>query len=185
MENKIVIGGGCFWCIEAVFQRVEGVISANSGYIDGHIKNPTYREVCTGTTGHNEVVELVYDASKVTLEELLEIFWSVHNPTTLNQQGADKGTQYRSGIYYYNDEDLETIQESINNVAAQLWEDPIVTEVKKATKFYIAEKYHQDYYNRNDYAGYCQIVINPKLGKLRAKFAHKIKEEYSENERKF
>ena len=185
MEKKIVIGGGCFWCIEAVFQRVHGVISAKSGYMDGKIKNPTYREVCSGATGHNEVVEITYNQDVISLEEILEIFWSVHNPTTLNQQGADKGTQYRSGIYYYNSDERDIIQLSIENVASKLWDDPIVTEVKEASEFYLAEAYHQDYYNRNDYAGYCQIVINPKLAKLRESFSHNIKKEYSEGERKF
>lgn len=185
MEKKIIMGGGCFWCIEAVFQRVEGVSSVRSGYIDGHIKNPSYREVCSGTTGHNEVLEVNYDPTIISLEELLDIFWSVHNPTTLNQQGADKGTQYRSGIYFYDENERLVIEDSIKNVAAKIWDDPVVTEVKEAKEFYPAEKYHQDYYNRNDYTGYCQVVINPKLAKLREKFSHKIKKEYSENERKF
>lgn len=185
MEKKIILGGGCFWCIEAVFQRVEGVSHVLSGYIDGHVKNPTYREVCSGTTGHNEVLEINYDSSITSLEEILDIFWSVHNPTTLNQQGADKGTQYRSGVYFYEKDERSVIESSINNVAAKIWDDPIVTEVKEAKEFYPAEQYHQNYYNRNDYTGYCQVVINPKLAKLREKFSHKIKTEYSENERKF
>ena len=185
MEKIITFGGGCFWCIEAVFQRLEGVLLAESGYINGHVKNPTYKEVCSGTTGHNEVVQVTYDSEKISLEELLEVFWTIHNPTTLNQQGADRGTQYRSGIYFQEAIEESIIQESLKNVGQALWEDPIVTEVQKAEVFYPAEQYHKDYYNRNDYAGYCQVVINPKLGKLRQKFSHKIKAEYSEGERKF
>jgi peptide-methionine (S)-S-oxide reductase len=185
MKKIITVGGGCFWCIEAVFQRVDGISSAISGYIDGHIQNPTYRDVCTGTTGHNEVVQLTYDDTIIKLSEILEIFWSIHNPTTLNQQGADKGTQYRSGIYYTDDDELSIIEKSISEIGQPLWDNPIVTEVKKATEFYAAEKYHHDYYNRNDYTGYCQVVINPKLAKFRQKFSHKIKKEYSETERKF
>lgn len=185
MEKIITLGGGCFWCIEAVFQRVEGVSNVQSGYINGKLKNPTYKDVCTGTTGHNEVIQITYDSSVTTLSELLEIFWAVHNPTTLNQQGADKGTQYRSGIYFEDAVDEETIRESLLNVGQPLWDMPIVTEVEKAEVFYPAEQYHKDYYNRNDYTGYCQVVINPKLSKLRQKFSHKIKAEYSEDERKF
>ncbi len=185
MEKRIILGGGCFWCIEAVFQRLKGVQSATSGYIDGHVQHPTYREVCTGTTGHNEVVAIQYDSSLISLDQLLEVFWSVHDPTTLNRQGADKGTQYRSGIYFDSEEDQGIIQQSIIDVAAKLWDNPIVTEVKPASTFYPAEQYHHNYYNRNDYAGYCQIVINPKLAKLRTGFSNLIKKEYSEGERKF
>ena len=177
--KKATFGAGCFWCIEAVFQELKGVHEVKSGYTGGHIKNPAYREVCTGTTGHNEVVDIHYDNDEISLNDLLEVFWSVHNPTTLNRQGADKGTQYRSGVYFHDAEDETVIQTSIASVAAKLWDDPIVTEVKPATDFYPAEAYHNDYYDRNYYAGYCQIVINPKLKKLKEKFSHKVKAEYN------
>lgn len=176
MMRKITFGGGCFWCTEAVFDIIQGVNKVTPGYMDGHVKNPTYREVCTGSTGHNEVVQLEYDDEFIKLEELLEIFWTAHNPTTLNQQGADRGTQYRSGVYYEKEEEREIIEQSINEVASQLWENPIVTEVKTATEFYPAEQYHNDYYKRNSYVGYCQVVINPKLSKVREKFKNRIKE---------
>ena len=180
MDKDIILGGGCFWCIEAVFQRVIGVHSVTSGYTDGHVENPTYKDICSGASGHNEVIKVVYDDTIISLQELLEIFWAVHNPTTLNRQGADKGTQYRSGIYCNTDQDLEIATKSKDEVATKLWDDPIVTEIKASTKFYPAEKYHHDYYNRNSYTGYCQVVINPKLSTLRKSFSSKIKAEYSE-----
>ncbi|MDA9773666.1 peptide-methionine (S)-S-oxide reductase MsrA [Saprospiraceae bacterium] len=174
MNKTITLGGGCFWCTEAVYDMIEGVISVTSGYIDGHVDNPTYREVCTGTTGHNEVIQVVFNDEVISLRDIIDIFWTAHDPTTLNQQGADRGTQYRSGIYFQNDED-EAIILASKEAGQKLWSDPIVTEVKKATVFYPAEKYHHDYYERNSHAGYCRVVINPKLAKVRAAFAHKIK----------
>lgn len=176
MEKKISFGGGCFWCTEAVFDLIKGVKKVTPGYMDGHIKNPSYREVCSGTTGHNEVIQVVYDDQVISLDELLEIFWTSHDPTTLNRQGADKGTQYRSGIYYENESEEEIINNSIEQVASKLWDDPIVTEVKPASEFYPAEQYHQDYYKRNSYVGYCQVVINPKINKVRQKFSNRLKE---------
>ena len=180
MKKIITLGGGCFWCTEAVFQRLKGVSKVTPGYMDGHIDNPTYRQVCSGTTGHNEVIQIEYDNSIISLEEILEVFWATHNPTTLNQQGADKGTQYRSGVYFNEEHEKEIIEKSISEVGQPLWDNPIVTEVKEASRFYTAEKYHIDYYNKNSYVGYCQVVINPKLNKLKSKFQSKLKEEYSE-----
>jgi len=175
MKKLITLGGGCFWCTEAVYDMIDGVLSVTPGYMDGYVENPTYREVCTGTTGHNEVIQIEYDDTKVSLRDIVDIFWTAHNPTTLNRQGADKGTQYRSGIYYNNDEELAIIEASKSELASTLWDDPIVTEFKQASTFYPAEQYHHDYYSRNSNAGYCQIVINPKLAKVRTRFADKLK----------
>ncbi len=175
MKKTITLGGGCFWCTEAVYDMIEGIHSVTPGYMDGHVENPTYRDVCSGTSGHNEVIQIIYDNEVISLSEILEIFWTAHDPTTLNRQGADKGTQYRSGIYYKEEQELPIIEQSIKEVGQALWEDPIVTEAKPATSFYEAEVYHQDYYKRNSYVGYCQVVINPKLNKVRQKFSNRIK----------
>ncbi len=175
MKKTITLGGGCFWCTEAVYDMIEGIHSVIPGYMDGHVENPTYRDVCSGTSGHNEVIQIIYDNEVISLSEILEIFWTAHDPTTLNRQGADKGTQYRSGIYYEEEQELPIIEQSIKEVGQVLWEDPIVTEAKPATSFYEAEVYHQDYYKRNSYVGYCQVVINPKLNKVRQKFSNRIK----------
>jgi peptide-methionine (S)-S-oxide reductase len=175
MKKTITLGGGCFWCTEAVYDMIEGIHSVTPGYMDGHVENPTYRDVCSGTSGHNEVIQIIYDNEVISLSEILEIFWTAHDPTTLNRQGADKGTQYRSGIYYEEEQELPIIEQSIKEVGQVLWEDPIVTEAKPATSFYEAEVYHQDYYKRNSYVGYCQVVINPKLNKVRQKFSNRIK----------
>ncbi len=175
MNKTVTLGGGCFWCTEAVYAMIKGVISVTPGYMDGQVENPSYREVCTGTTGHNEVIQIVFDSDQIQLKDIIDIFWTAHDPTTLNRQGADKGTQYRSGIYYHEDGDLEAIMESKEQVGDPLWDQSIVTEIKKATTFYPAEQYHHDYYARNSFAGYCQIVINPKLAKVRKQFADKLK----------
>ena len=165
-DEVITLGAGCFWCTEAVFQQQPGVISVTSGYMGGHVKNPTYEEVCTGTTGHAEVTQIVYDPKKTGLEKILAVFWLAHDPTTLNRQGADSGTQYRSAIFYNTDAQRE-IAEKSKREAAKESADPIVTEIAKAGDFYPAENYHQDYYrlnkNRNPY---CRMVISPKLKKL-------------------
>ncbi|MEM9400286.1 MAG: peptide-methionine (S)-S-oxide reductase MsrA [Verrucomicrobiota bacterium] len=166
--EKIILGGGCFWCVEAVFQRVEGVKAAVSGYMGGKVDNPTYREICNGTTGHAEVVEIEFDPSIVSLEDLLDLFWRAHDPTTLNRQGADVGTQYRSVIFYHDDEQNKVAEESKASAQAN-FDDPIVTQISAATKFYKAEDYHQDYYDQNKNAGYCRVVIAPKLNKLKLK----------------
>lgn len=173
--KKIVLGGGCFWCIEAVFRQLKGIVNIQSGYINGHLKNPSYKEVCTGTTGHNEVVSIEYDSEIIQLQDLLLVFWTAHNPTTLNQQGADKGTQYRSGIYYYDSEDLAIIQDSVQHVATKIWTNPIVTEIEQAETFYPCEAYHDDYFALNSSANYCQIVIAPKVQKVKQSFQHLLK----------
>lgn len=172
--EKILLGGGCFWCIEAAYRRVNGVVSAVSGYAGGENPNPTYKQICTGSTGHAEVVEVTFDSSVISCEEILEIFFAIHNPTTLNAQGADVGTQYRSVIFYYSDEQKECAKK----VAAEVkdsFRDPIVTELSAAPEFYPAEDYHQNYYDLNPSQGYCQVVIAPKIEKLESKFAQKLK----------
>jgi peptide-methionine (S)-S-oxide reductase len=172
------LGGGCFWCTEAVFARVKGVSEVTSGYTGGHVENPTYDDICSGTTGHAEVIRIVYDPSKVTYTELLEIFFATHDPTTLNRQGADVGTQYRSEIFYHDEEQLKTamkVREAL--VEAGVFDRPIVTMINAATTFYPAEAYHQDYYANNAGAGYCVMVIRPKLAKLEKLFREKLKEE--------
>lgn len=174
--EKITLAGGCFWCTEAVFQDLIGVESVVSGYIDGKTQNPTYREICTGLTGHTEGIEVTFDPNLIALEELLEIFWTTHDPTTLNKQGNDVGTQYRSGIYTHSAEQQKIAEKSKAELATDIWDGPIVTEIKPATAFYIAEKYHQNYYKRNSYVGYCRVVVSPKVAKVRQKFSHKLKQ---------
>jgi peptide-methionine (S)-S-oxide reductase len=162
----ITLGAGCFWCTEAVFQQIAGVTSVKPGYMGGKTKNPTYDDICTGTTGHAEVAQLSFDPQKVTLERILEIFWQAHDPTQLNRQGADVGTQYRSAIFYENDTQKQ-IAEKSKAAAQKEFTKPIVTEITKAATFYVAENYHHDYYRRNkDKNPYCQVVIAPKLKKL-------------------
>ena len=169
-------GSGCFWCTEAVFQQVDGVTKVESGYSGGKVKNPTYREVCSGQTGHAEVIQLTYDTSKVSFEELLEIFWGTHDPTTLNRQGADEGTQYRSVIFYHTPQQKQLSEEYKKKLdASGAFNDPIVTEITAFTNFYKAEDYHQNYYNLNGSAPYCSIVIRPKLDKFKKVFADKLK----------
>lgn len=172
--EKALLGGGCFWCIEAVYNRVRGVESAISGYAGGARKNPNYEQVCTGATGHAEVVEITYNPDMISYSELLEIFWAIHDPTTLNAQGADKGTQYRSVIYYMNEEQRETAQSSIRQ-EQENWSDPIVTELSPAPEFYPAESYHQNYFNEHPTQGYCYVVIAPKVEKFTKKFGEKVK----------
>lgn len=173
--EKATFAGGCFWCTEAVFQDIIGVESVVSGYIDGHVKNPGYREVCSGTTGHTEAIEITFDPVKISFEELLEIFWTTHDPTTLNRQGNDVGTQYRSGIYTHSESQMKIAIKSKAEVATEIWDEAIVTEIKEASVFHPAEPYHQNYYKRNSHVGYCSVVIGPKLAKARKRFAHKIK----------
>lgn len=172
--EKALLGGGCFWCIEAVYNRVIGVHSAISGYAGGARKNPSYEQVCTGATGHAEVVEITYDPAIISYGEILEIFWAIHDPTTLNAQGADRGTQYRSVIYYYDDNQKEKALASIAQ-AQHGWSDPIVTELSPAPEFYPAEDYHQNYYSNHPTQGYCYVVIAPKIEKFMKKFADKVK----------
>ncbi|MGY4383791.1 peptide-methionine (S)-S-oxide reductase [Pedobacter sp. UYP24] len=169
-------GNGCFWCSEAVFQRLKGVVSVRSGYEGGDVVKPSYEDVCTGTTGHAEVIELSYDPAKITYDELLEVFWKTHDPTTLNRQGADVGTQYRSVIFYHNDEQkllAEKYKKELNTTNA--FGKPVVTAIEKAVPFYVAENYHQDYYKLNGTQPYCRAVILPKMQKLEKIFKDKLK----------
>lgn len=174
--DTITLGAGCFWCVEAVFAELRGVLSVTSGYMGGHVKNPSYREVCTGTTGHAEVARIVFDPSVLTMDEILEVFWQTHDPTTLNRQGADVGTQYRSAIFWHT-EDQRRIAEDYKKKldASGAFSAPIVTEITPASTFYEAENYHQDYYALNGSQGYCQMVIRPKLEKFRKVFADRLK----------
>jgi len=175
--EKATLAGGCFWCLEAAFQQLDGVVDVVSGYTGGHVPNPTYEQVCTGTTGHVEAVQITFDPRVISFEELLEVFWTIHDPTTLNRQGADVGTQYRSAIFYHNEDQRKIALRSIREVAEPLWKKKIVTEVAPLDTFYRAEDYHQEYYFNNKQAPYCRIVIDPKLEKLRKKFEHKLKKE--------
>lgn len=171
-----VFAGGCFWCTEAVFQRLEGVHEVIPGYTGGTIKNPAYREITTGRTGHAEAVKITYDEDVISYLELLEIFFATHDPTTLNRQGADRGTQYRSAVFYVDTKQSKVARDMITNLTtAGVFENPIVTEVTELSVFYNAEADHQNYYNQNSKQGYCQFVINPKLSKLQAAFKDKLK----------
>ncbi len=171
------LAAGCFWCIEAIFQQLDGVISVSSGYTAGQVKNPSYKEVCTGLTGHAEAARIIYDPAKLSFDELLEVFWKTHDPTTLNRQGADVGTQYRSGIYYINDEQKATAEKYKKELdASGAFEKPIVTEIVPFDgAFYVAEDYHQNYYNQNGEQGYCRMVIQPKVEKFKKVFPDKLK----------
>ncbi len=175
--DTITLGGGCFWCVEAVYGMLDGVISAVSGYSGGTVKNPAYREVCNGTTGHAEVVEITFDKTKTSLEEILKVFFTVHDPTTLNRQGADVGTQYRSAIFYRNDEQKRIADDIIAALTKEhVYDSPIVTEVTPFKAFYKAEDYHQDYYNNNkDSNPYCSLVITPKIEKFEKVFGDRIR----------
>lgn len=176
MENLQIatFGGGCFWCIEAIIQRLKGVEKIASGFADGQIKNPAYREVCTGRTGHAEVVQVTFDADVISYHDLITIFMTSHDPTTLNAQGADKGTQYRSTVLYHDEMQREIATQVFTEVQA-VYNSPIVTDLKPFTVFYNAEEQHQNYYNDNQEAGYCRAVIDPKIAKLRNKYADKLK----------
>ncbi|WP_422362454.1 peptide-methionine (S)-S-oxide reductase MsrA [Reichenbachiella sp.] len=169
-------GNGCFWCTEAIFQELKGVSKAVSGYMGGEVKDPTYKEVCSGTTGHAEVLQITYDPAVITFDELLEVFWKTHNPTTLNRQGNDVGTQYRSAVFYHNEEQKKLATEyktQLNDSGA--WSDPIVTEITAADTFYPAEDYHQEYFSLNGSQPYCNFVIRPKVEKFKKVFKDKLK----------
>jgi len=169
-------GSGCFWCTEAIFERLNGVVKVESGYSGGKVENPTYEEVCTGTTGHAEVTQITYDPSIISFDELLEVFWKTHDPTTLNRQGNDVGTQYRSVIFYHNEEQKELAENyKVELDKSGVWDNPIVTEISPFTNFYLAEKYHQEYYNNNPNQGYCTFVITPKVEKFEKVFKDKLK----------
>lgn len=172
-------GTGCFWCTEAIFQRVKGVVRVESGYSGGHVDNPTYKQVTTGTTGHAEVLRIEFDPSIVTFETLLEVFWHTHDPTTLNRQGADVGPQYRSAIFFHNEtQKIKALASRHNTEQAKLWKDPIVTEISPLINYYAAEDYHQNYFNNNPNAGYCNYVIAPKVKKFKEQFPDLLSESY-------
>lgn len=174
--EKATFGAGCFWCTEAVFQRLEGVIAVAPGFSGGHVKNPAYREVVTGRTGHAEVAQLTFDPAVISFEELLEVFWKTHDPTTLNRQGNDVGTQYRSAIFYHNEEQKKAAEQTKAAIEQEgVWADLIVTEIVPFEHFYPAEDYHSNYFNLNQEQPYCSFVIKPKVEKLEKVFAHKLK----------
>ncbi|SDR83521.1 peptide-methionine (S)-S-oxide reductase MsrA [Gramella sp. MAR_2010_147] len=174
--KKATLAGGCFWCTEAVFQRLNGVEKVVSGFTGGAIKNPAYREIITGRTGHAEAIEVEFDPEKISFEELLLVFFATHDPTTLNKQQNDVGTQYRSGIFYHDDDQKLKAEEVINLLGAEkMFKDPIVTEVSEASAFYIAEEEHQDFYNQHRQQPYCQFIIDPKITKLKKLFSDKLK----------
>jgi len=174
--EQISFGAGCFWCVEAIFDQLKGVSTVESGYMGGDSNNPSYKEICTGQTGHAEVCLITYDPSVIAFDELLEVFWQVHDPTTLNRQGNDVGTQYRSAIFYYTEKQKETANlylNKINEIGA--WDNPIVTEITEKSVFYKAENYHQDYYNNNKENPYCSMVVRPKQEKFKKLFKDKLK----------
>ncbi|MEX2595386.1 MAG: peptide-methionine (S)-S-oxide reductase MsrA [Salibacteraceae bacterium] len=176
--DTATLGAGCFWCVEAVFQELKGVKSVTSGYTGGDVKNPSYREVCDGKTGHAEVARIIYDPETISFEEILEVFWKTHDPTTLNRQGNDVGTQYRSSIFYHNKEQKEKAEfylDKLNESGA--YEDPVVTTIEALGEFYPAEDYHQNYFKNNSSQPYCTFVIQPKLDKFRKAFSEKLKEQ--------
>ncbi|HEX2092526.1 MAG TPA: peptide-methionine (S)-S-oxide reductase MsrA [Longimicrobiaceae bacterium] len=170
------LGGGCFWCLEAVFDDLRGVEDVVSGYSGGAVPGPTYEQVCSGTTGHAEVVQVVFDPEVVSFREILQVFFTIHDPTTLNRQGGDVGTQYRSAVFYHSPEQMETAEQVIRELDAEgVWDDPIVTQVVPFTAFYPAEEYHQEYFRRNSYQPYCRVVIAPKVAKFRKEYLERLK----------
>ena len=172
------LAGGCFWCLEAVYDEIKGVQGVESGYAGGQMDNPSYREVCNGNTGHAEVVQVHFDPNVVSYRDLLNVFFAIHDPTTLNRQGADVGTQYRSAIFYHDEEQKKTAEELIKDLNAQkIWDRPIVTQVEKLDKFYLAEDYHQEYFARNPYQPYCMAVVAPKVSKFRKHFLELLKKQ--------
>lgn len=179
MDNPtqtITLAGGCFWCLEAIYDQTKGVLSVESGYSGGHVENPTYQAVCNGTTGHVEVVQVTFDPEVIPTKGILNIFFTIHDPTTLNRQGADVGTQYRSAIYYHAEEQKRIIEETIQEITeAAIWDNPIVTEIAQFDKFYIAEDYHQEYFANNANQPYCRAVVAPKVAKFRKKFGNFLK----------
>lgn len=175
--EQATFGAGCFWCVEAIFQRLKGVYNVESGYSGGHVDNPTYNQVTSGRTGHAEVIRFDFDPEIISYEMLLEVFWHTHDPTTLNRQGADVGTQYRSAIFYHNDEqkDIALVSKQKTD-GSDLWKNAIVTEVSPLINYFTAEDYHQNYFNNNPNAGYCSVVIAPKIRKFMREFSHLLKE---------
>lgn len=181
MEKNLMsatFAGGCFWCLEAVFDQVKGVESVESGYTGGHVKNPSYREVCNENTGHAEAVQIHYDGNVVSYQDLLNVFFGIHDPTTLNRQGADIGTQYRSAIFYHNEDQRNIAEKFIKDLDMQkIFDNPIITEVVPLDKFYMAEDYHQEYFEKNPYQPYCMVVVSPKVAKFRKSFQNLLKVE--------
>ena len=176
--EKATLAGGCFWCLEPIFQELKGVDEVVSGYSGGHVKNPTYEEVCTGKTGHAEVVQITYNPDIISYKQLLQIFFTMHDPTTLNRQGPDVGTQYRSAVFFHDAQQEKVAKQVIQEFEEkEIWEDPIVTEVTGFDRFDRAEDYHQEYYYNNPNQGYCRIIIDPKVAKFRKKFEDKLKKE--------
>jgi peptide-methionine (S)-S-oxide reductase len=174
--EKVTLGGGCFWCLEAVYDELKGVTDVESGYSNGNTPNPTYEAVCTGRTGYAEVVQLTYDTSVISFQDILNVFFTIHDPTTLNRQGADKGTQYRSGVYYHTDAQRDIALATIDRMNAEkVWSDPIVTEVKPLERYSTAEDYHQEYFAHHPNQGYCQFVIAPKVAKFRKYYFEQLK----------
>lgn len=170
--KRITLGAGCFWCVEAIFEQVEGIRKVRSGYMGGTLRNPTYKEVCSGRTGHAEVVDLEYRPDLISLHDVLEIFFGTHDPTTLNRQGADVGTQYRSAIFYYEEEQSRIAQDLVRRLQSEkIYQDPIVTEIKPATEFYVAENYHQEYFRLHGEEPYCRMVVRPKVEKFQKRYA--------------
>jgi peptide-methionine (S)-S-oxide reductase len=170
------LAGGCFWCLEAVFDELKGVESVESGYSGGHVQSPSYAQVCDGDTGHAEVVRVTFDPQVLSYNDLLTVFFTIHDPTTLNRQGNDAGTQYRSAIFYHDEQQKQIAEDVIRAIdAAKIWDGPIVTEVTPFDQFYIAEDYHQEYFKHNPFQGYCRVVIAPKVTKFRHKFADRLK----------
>jgi peptide-methionine (S)-S-oxide reductase len=176
MQEIATLGGGCFWCLEAVYERMAGVLSVESGYMGGHTENPTYQDVCSGTTGHVEVVQITFDPNVASYRDILDVFFATHDPTTRDRQGNDVGTQYRSVIFTHSDEQLAAAEEAIRELnEARIWDRPIVTEVRPATRFYRAENYHQEYFRNNPQQPYCTYVVAPKVRKFQEKFGGKLK----------
>ena len=176
MKQQATLAGGCFWCLEAVYDQLRGVENVQSGYAGGRRPNPTYEQVCTGTTGHAEVVQITYDDDQVSFRDLLDVFFTIHDPTTLNRQGGDVGTQYRSAIFYHDDSQKQESEAKIRELEAEkTWSDPIVTQIEPLKEFYPAEDYHRDYFERNPGQAYCAVVIAPKVAKARKHFLEKLK----------
>ncbi len=176
MCQTVTLGSGCFWCTEAIFENLRGVATVESGYAGGHVDNPTYRQVCDGTTGHAEVVQLVYDPEIISFDEILEVFWQTHDPTTLNRQGADIGTQYRSVVFYQNEKQKELAEKYKKQLDVEgVWADPIVTEITPINNYYKAEAYHQEYFRLNGSQPYCSFVVRPKVEKFKKVFKDKLK----------
>jgi peptide-methionine (S)-S-oxide reductase len=174
--QKATLGGGCFWCLEAIYQDLQGVEHVESGYTGGHVSSPDYKLVCTGTTGHAEVVQITFDPAVVSYEDLLKVFFTIHDPTTLNRQGADVGTQYRSAIFYHNEEQKQIAEKVMAEIAsAEIWPNPIVTEITPLDVYYKAEDYHQNYFKNNPNQGYCRAVIAPKVAKFRKNYVDRLK----------